>query len=341
MVNVSLMLENFISLNFGETGVSLYQSIINENLSKSKASEKVLELLITCLEKKCHKPQSSGLKQCLPFNNIIQPVLLLELDDDDNNSSIANLIVRLLGYTLPTSEGIAMMCNICRNHTYAYTEEDSANEGHISTFQHMAIHAVVLTAISTYMNSVFSPPPFIELPGNRESYITLSVDSRVTCTPLAYTLTLWLWIEQADNSVTLCKCRSPSGGVEVILNPLPVSGSKVTAYVSYNVNIRSIVENMEGSVDGYECEGRIHLLPKTWHLLSLSHNSALGAGVVSFAVDGNVDIERDLPYPFHKLDQILDPLVNQDDHSLHHDTHIHRQAQQWYFATGLCGRVSS
>ena len=243
-----------------------------------------------------------------------------------------------------------MLCNVCRNHTYAYTdvglavgEQDAdvvTDPTHMSTYQHMAIHEVVLKALSTYMNSVFSPPPYVELPGDRDSYITLSVDSNVTCTPVAYTLTMWLWIEQTDNGITLCKCRSPSGGIEVILTPLPATASKTT-FVPYSVNMRSIVETAEGTVDGYECEGRVQLLPKTWHLLSLSHNSSIGAGVVSFSVDGKVDIERSLPYPFHKIIPVVDPLFNQDENTINQESHSHCQAQQWYFATGLCGRVSS
>ena len=90
--------------------------------------------------------------------------------------------------------------------------------------------------------------------------------------------------------------------------------------------MRSIVETAEGTVDGYEREGRVQLLPKTWHLLSLSHNSSIGAGVVSFSVDGKVDIERSF---------------NQDENTINQESHSHCQAQQWYFATGLCGRVSS
>ena len=196
MVTATLMFEHFINLNFDNTDVELYKSIVNKNISKSESAGEVLEFLINCLEKRSSDSNNNGGRQCIPLNIIIQPLLLLELDDDNVDSPIKSLIVRLLSYALPTSEGIAVLCNVCRNHTYAYTdvglavgEQDAdvvTDPTHMSTYQHMAIHEVVLKALSTYMNSVFSPPPYVELPGDRDSYITLSVDSNVTCTPVAY-----------------------------------------------------------------------------------------------------------------------------------------------------------
>ena len=46
MVTATLMFEHFINLNFDNTDVELYKSIVNKNISKSESAGEVLEFLI-------------------------------------------------------------------------------------------------------------------------------------------------------------------------------------------------------------------------------------------------------------------------------------------------------
>lgn len=140
---------------------------------------------------------------------------------------------------------------------------------------------------------IHDDPAHVLFPGSKESFIQMSAEF---AGPRSFTVCMWLKIDEDTTmkGFLLCRCRCPTGGLDVILSERQSDGKWLVT--------------MEGSADGpnfssaasnFEVKGSVYISPGKWHLISIRHQSAyIRSPKVSFVVDGNLEFENDLPYPF-------------------------------------------
>jgi Domain of unknown function (DUF4704) len=178
------------------------------------------------------------------------------------------------------------LCRALRNGVRSHSQTDSSDDS-VSVNHHARILEMIRFGL------IHDNPAHIIFPGSKDSFIQMSAE--FTC-PRAYTVCIWLKIDEdtAMKGFLLCRCRCPTGGLDVILSERQTDGKWLVT--------------MEGSADGpnfssaasnFEVKGSVYISHGKWHLLSIRHQSSYTRGPkVSFVVDGNLEFENELPYPF-------------------------------------------
>ena len=407
--------------------------------NRANTTSEGLDLLLQCLKLVCSPAASTPQEKlegigCIPLENFV--ALLCKLTNNNEKfDEIADICIidrlgELMPFVCPTSEGFAVLSNSLRRANRTGTApapaaqsglggtlspQPGASTGldtQLPSGPYCTTQAKLwISVLNQVASAVDSPlqstsPHYIKFNGDRDSYLQLTCHS-IPC-PLAYTITMWVCVDEGGEvhtksgsaassghntplagdrspaptnltpgfppkrtksqgglpgsaTVTLFKCRSPIGGIEALLtecpptpsggghsrgsswadsmqSPTPAEDSTLDEFDSgaggpaqptpvlkhYSIAIRTIVENAQGSVDGHETVGRICLTANAWQLLALSHTCNEEdhmSSPLSFTVNGAgvAAVEADLPYPF----------TNNPSES------------QWFFCTGMCGRLSS
>ena len=164
-----------------------------------------------------------------------------------------------------------------------------------------------------------SSPESIIFPGDKDSFIQASISG--VSFPRIYTISLWIKLEESSSArgFLLFRCRSPGGGIDVILSDRTSEGE-------WTITIRTFQENgMSGLSKKHEVRGKIKLKADQWQLLTLQQfDSETDPNKVLFHIDGNLELEDRLPYPF-----------------LAQENAVQDQGSQWVFGLGMKGSLSS
>lgn len=154
------------------------------------------------------------------------------------------------------------------------------------------LHSVLFDTFSKWIQN--SNPKHISLPGDKSSYIQLSSVS-LQCYH-AYTITMWVKIDNFQTKgFMLLRCRSPNGGIDVIFTEKNIIDGR------WQVTIRSFRESIPGnsSICKEEVKGLVLITSGQWHLISIKQCQSYSKPPnISFLVDGTLEWESDLPYPF-------------------------------------------
>ena len=182
-------------------------------------------------------------------------------------------------------------CRALRNGVRSFSNVDEKEtierDGNISINHHARMLEMIRYGL------VHDNPAHIVFPGQKDSFIQMSAE--FTC-PRAFTVCMWLKIDE-DTSMKgflLCRCRSPTGGLDVILSERQTDGK-------WLVTIEGSADgpNFSSAASNFEVKGSAYISHGKWHLLSVRHQSGYVRGPkVSFVVDGNLEFENELPYPF-------------------------------------------
>ena len=169
-------------------------------------------------------------------------------------------------------------------------------------------HADMIETIKTSLHQ--DGPPHIIFPGLKDSFVQLAVE--YPC-PRAYTLCMWIKVDETNgNGFLLCRCRCPTGGLDIQLSDRQSDGR-------WKVIMKgSSVEESSASNERAEAVGSVYMTSGRWHLVSIRH-SFMRCSKISFVVDGNLEFENEVMYPFH-----ISPVES-----------------QWVFGLGLKGQISS
>jgi hypothetical protein len=172
-----------------------------------------------------------------------------------------------------------------RSHSKTNTVDDDKDSISVN------YHAEILDMIK--FGLAHDDPPCVIFPGSKDSFVQMSAE--FPC-PRTFTVCMWLKIDE-DTEVKgflLCRCRCPSGGLDVILSERQTDGR-------WTVTMKGSSD--ESSYNSPPCnsevKGSIYISHGRWHLLSIRHQSNYERSPkVSFIVDGNLEFEDSLPYPF-------------------------------------------
>jgi hypothetical protein len=157
----------------------------------------------------------------------------------------------------------------------------------------LAYHAVVLDKLVDI--AVKCDPPCVVFPGDKKGYIQLTT-VQLSCTS-SYTFTAWIkssLAKQDTKGFVLFRCRSASGGIDVIMSDKSQDGQ-------WQVIVRSFREMTPGTSTIFkeEVQGYVYIPPSKWHLIAVKHTKFyMKPAVISFLVDGILEWESDLSYPF-------------------------------------------
>lgn len=158
----------------------------------------------------------------------------------------------------------------------------------------LGLHGAILSQLINLASS--SDPTSVIFPGDKKGYIQLS-SIPLSCT-VGYTFTSWIKLQSVKHETkgfVLFRIRSPTGGIDVILSDKSQDGQ-------YQVIIRSFREVTPGTSTIFkeEIQGIVYIPASKWHLVAVKHSKAgvLKNGVISFLVDGILEWEHELSYPF-------------------------------------------
>ena len=203
-------------------------------------------------------------------------------------------------------------CRAWRNGIRAHANNNNSGMVRCDNVETIAIrhHADVMQTIRSSLRQ--DGPPHVIFPGQKDSFVQLAAE--YPC-PRAYTLCLWLMIDEsvtATSSFLLCRCRCPTGGLDIQLSDRQPDGR-------WTVTMKgSSVEEGSASNDRTEAKGSAYITTGRWHLLSIRH-SYVRCSKISFIVDGHMEFENEVMYPFH-----ISPVES-----------------QWVFGLGFRGLISS
>ena len=201
-------------------------------------------------------------------------------------------------------------CRAWRNGIRIQQHKEGSNKRKENTNGAIAIvhHAEMMETIKTSLRQ--DGPSHIIFPGTKDSFVQLAVE--YPC-PRAYTLCMWIKVDETiGNGFLLCRCRCPTGGLDIQLSDRQSDGR-------WKVIMKgSSVEESSASNERAEAVGSVYMTSGRWHLVSIRH-SFMRCSKISFVVDGNLEFENEVMYPFH-----ISPVES-----------------QWVFGLGLKGQISS
>ena len=184
-------------------------------------------------------------------------------------------------------------CRALRNGVRSYIDLNGANKDMFVSGDNISIshHARMLETVR--FGLVHDNPAHVVFPGLKDSFVQMSAE--FTC-PRAFTVCMWVKIDEdtAIKGFLLCRCRCPTGGLDVILSERQTDGK-------WLVTIEGSSEgpNYSSAASNCEVKGSVYISHGKWHLLSIRHQSNfIRSAKVSFVVDGNLEFENELPYPF-------------------------------------------
>jgi hypothetical protein len=134
-------------------------------------------------------------------------------------------------------------------------------------------------------------PLFISFGGQRSSYIILP--TIIQSCPRSYTMTMWVRIREGVNpsgDMTLFRCTtSHNESIEFIVKKVSPDGR-------WQCSIKVDAGNRANN----EAAGRLFVPPGKWHLITIIHKCLPypNSPSISVFVDGELEIDRDLAYPF-------------------------------------------
>ena len=192
---------------------------------------------------------------------------------DDNVEKIQ----QLLFVSKPTELGLARLCELLR--------------GGGSRHLPVRFHRKTLEILRSILEQ--DSPPVIKFPGDTKSFVQLP-SLALDCSE-AYTLTMWCKFNgnpiNGDNK--LFRARSPHGGVECSFFEYQSDGRCL-------IRLKAYSEEHRGQIDSNEVHGTVYFTNDKWHLLAFAHKAKtrLEEATVRVYVDGSLEIEHELPYPF-------------------------------------------
>ena len=197
--------------------------------------------------------------------------------------------------SIPLSWG--NICSAWRNGIHDVRISYTGDENNVDRSRHkekipMHLHLDMMKAIKRGIEN--DNPPNISLGGNKDSFLQLAVPFP---SPRAYTLCFWLKFMDdnlTNESVSLSRCRSPQGSFDVDLKLVNKADHQWLVVLRGNS-----VEPHSYITANLEVSGHVSITPGKWHLISLRHScSPSKAPKITFILDGNLEFEENVPYPF-------------------------------------------
>eukprot|EP01038_Epipyxis_sp_PR26KG_P005336 gene5336-7405_t len=221
------------------------------------------------------------------------------------DSNFVSSLIELFPYSNFNGKTICKLFDVMRSTVRASNMKKDLNILHIP----LKYHPLIWTVLNNCL--LQDNPQHIMLPGDKESFIQLS---GIPITSVkAYTMALWIKIP-ADSlppskGFILFRCRSPISGVDAIISNIQ------DGMMTLTVRTNSEKKGKD------EVQGRIFVSSGQWHLITVKQYTSVVSGneCISVSVDGNLELEHDLKYPFQ----------------------IPTTDSLWIFGVGLRGYISS
>lgn len=216
------------------------------------------------------------------------------MSDQDNVDLIeGNKDIRQFASALRGDTPWNIFCLALRNGIRSYIDAKNTSKDTLVSVDNVSVghHARMLETIR--FGLIHDNPAHLVFPGLKDSFVQMSAE--FNC-PRAFTVCMWVKIDEdtAIKGFLLCRCRCPTGGLDVILSERQTDGKWLVTMEGSSEG-----PNYSSAASNCEVKGSVYISHGKWHLLSIRHQSNfLKTAKVSFVVDGNLEFENELPYPF-------------------------------------------